>query len=356
MTVSVFDHPLLSKLLGDEEVAGFFSLEADMAAMLAFEKALSQAQAEEGLIPAEAGPAIAARLKAFEPDFADLAAGTLRDGMIVPALIAQLREAVGEPDARHVHFGSTSQDVIDTSLALRLVGVVAIFEARLEALDNKLAGLDKRFGTKPVMAHTRMQAALPVTVSRKISSWRDPLRRHRERLGALQSQIAILHCGGPTGTLHKWGDKAEAVKQNLARRLGLEAVDRPRHTERDGLADFASWLSLVAGSLGKIGQDIALSAQNEIAEIRIASGGGSSAMPHKVNPIGAETLVTLARFNATLVSGMHHALVSENERSGAMWTLEWMLLPQMIVATAAALRTALKLLDDITFEATVKGD
>ena len=351
MTVSVFDHPLLSKLLGDEEVAAFFSLEADMAAMLTFEAALSRAQAEEGLIPAEAGPAIADRLKGFEPDFADLAAGTKRDGMIVPALIKQLRRTVGEPNAEHVHFGSTSQDVIDTSLALRLAKIVAIFDSRLEALDEKLAILDARFGKTSVMAHTRMQAALPVTVSRKISSWRDPLKRHRGRLGSASGQIAILHCGGPTGTLHKWGGKADAVTENLARRLGLKAVDRPRHTERDGLVEFASWLSLVAGSLGKMGQDIALSAQNEIAEIRIASGGGSSAMAHKVNPIGAETLVALARFNATLVSGMHHALVSENERSGAMWTMEWMLVPQMTVATAAALRTADALLDDISFQA-----
>jgi 3-carboxy-cis,cis-muconate cycloisomerase len=98
-----------------------------------------------------------------------------------------------------------------------------------------------------------------------------------------------------------------------------------------------------------MGQDIALMAQSEVGEIRLASGGGSSAMPHKHNPIGAEILVTLARFNATLVSGMHHALVHENERSGAAWTLEWMLLPQMAVATASALRTASELLDGLEF-------
>jgi 3-carboxy-cis,cis-muconate cycloisomerase len=135
----------------------------------------------------------------------------------------------------------------------------------------------------------------------------------------------------------------------MAQRLNLGLVPRARHSERDGQVELADWLSLVTGSLGKIGADVALAAQSEVGEIRLKSGGGSSAMPHKVNPVGAEALVTLARFNATLVSGMHQALVHENERSGVAWTLEWMLLPQMAVAAGASLRTAIGLLHQISF-------
>jgi 3-carboxy-cis,cis-muconate cycloisomerase len=137
----------------------------------------------------------------------------------------------------------------------------------------------------------------------------------------------------------------------MATRLGLGVVPRARHSERDGQAELADWLSLVTGSLGKMGQDIALMAQSEVGEVRLRGGGGSSAMPHKVNPVGAEVLVTLARFNAALVSGMHQALVHENERSGAAWTLEWMLLPQMATAAGAALRTALHLVGNMEFAA-----
>jgi 3-carboxy-cis,cis-muconate cycloisomerase len=115
------------------------------------------------------------------------------------------------------------------------------------------------------------------------------------------------------------------------------------------MAALAAWLSLVTGSLGKMGQDVALAAQSELGEIRLAGGGGSSAMPHKVNPVGAEALVTLARFNATLLAGMHQSLVHENERSGAAWTLEWMLLPQMLMACAAALRHAQALVGQVAF-------
>ncbi|MBX9462117.1 MAG: 3-carboxy-cis,cis-muconate cycloisomerase [Aquamicrobium sp.] len=350
MTVSPFDHPFLSGLLGDEEVVSCFSAQADIAAMLAFETALAAAEAEEGLIDSGAAAVIAAALDTFEPDMDRLRAGVARDGVVVPELVRQLRVAVGEPHASRVHFGATSQDVIDTSLAIRLKDAIDIIDARLDAVVEQLGGLEARDGAIETMAHTRMQAAIPVSASRKIASWREPLERHRERLGAVRDDVCVLHFGGAVGTLEKLGDAAPAVTRRLAEKLGLRALSRARHSERDGIVAFASWLSLVTGSLGKMGQDVALMAQSEVGEVKLSSGGGSSAMPHKVNPVGAETLVALARFNATLVAGMHHAMVHENERSGAAWTMEWLTLPQMVVATASALRTADQLVSSTTFQ------
>lgn len=349
MSVSAFDHPLLSALLGDEEVAGLFSSEAELADMLRFETALAEAEAAEGVIPPAAAKAIAGKLKDLQHDHESLREGVARDGVVVPALVAGLRKIVGRTHGRHVHFGATSQDVVDTALALRLARALGVLAERLDAAIAALDALEARDGATPVIAHTRMQAAVPVTAARKIRSWREPLMRHRIRLEPIRSQVAVLHFGGAAGTLDKLGDRGTAVAARMARALGLSLVAHARHSERDGQAELADWLSLVTGSLGKSGQDIALLAQSEAGEIRLAGGGGSSAMPHKTNPVKAETLVTLARFNATLVSGMHHALVHENERSGAAWTLEWMLLPQMTVATAAALRTATALAGEIAF-------
>ena len=145
-----------------------------------------------------------------------------------------------------------------------------------------------------------------------------------------RADLLVVQFGGAAGTLEKLGDKAPAVRAALAAKLGLG--DAPQwHSQRDALAEFAGWLSLVTGSLGKFGQDIALMAQAG-DEIELSGGGGSSAMPHKQNPVAAEALVALARFNATQLSGMHQALVHEQERSGAAWTLEWLMLPQMVVA------------------------
>ncbi len=350
MTTSVFDHPFLSGLLADAALAELFSASADIQEMLRFEVALAQAEAAENIIPEDAVAAIGRAAETFTPNFAELSSGVARDGVVVPAFVAQLRALLDDEHRKHLHFGATSQDVIDTSLALRLKQACNILRSRFDDALGKLEALEERDGSTEVMAHTRMQAAVPVPAARKIRSWREPLTRHRTRLEDIRPAIEILHFGGAAGTLDKLGSKGAAVAARMAESLDLNPIGQVRHSERDGMAEFASILSLVTGSLGKMGQDIALMAQNEVGEIELAQGGGSSAMPHKKNPVRAEVLVTLARFNATLVSGMHHALVHENERSGAAWTLEWMLLPQMVVATGAALLHAAHLAQDISFK------
>ena len=347
MSVSVFDHPWLSALLGDDEIAQHFSIEAELRAMLEFEVALAMAEAELGIIPMEAAQAIATTALSFQPDLAALASGTARDGMVVPEWTAQLSRAVGSPHGVYVHFGSTSQDVLDTSLILRLRPVLEILSTRLNTLDSYLAALAAEHGAKPAMARTRMQRALPITWADRFAAWRAPLVRHQRRLQELSPRLLVVQFGGPVGTLDKFGDKGPTVAATLASRLDLAVTAVSWHSARDTLVDFAGWLSVLTGSLGKIGQDIALLAQNEISEVTVTGGGRSSAMHHKQNPVLAETLVTLARFNATQISAMHHALVHEQERSGAAWTLEWMVLPQMVVAASAALSRALKLLDHL---------
>jgi len=165
----------------------------------------------------------------------------------------------------------------------------------------------------------------------------------------LAPRLFLLQFGGAVGNRDRLGAKGEAVAEHLAKALRLHNPIAARHSERDGIAEFASWLSLITGSLGKLGADVALMAQGEIAEVKLAGAGGSSTMPEKQNPVAAEILVTLARFNAALLSATHDALVHENERSGAAWTLEWMTVPQMCVATGAALRHAAHLVDSISF-------
>jgi len=341
MTVSPFDHPLLSGLLGDEEAARLFSVEAEITAMLDFERALAQAQAENGVIAGDAEAAIQSALASLRPDTAKLRAGVAKDGVVVPELVRQIKAAVGEPHNAFVHFGATSQDVIDTALVLRLRQAIDHIGLLLSENIVRLTGLEQEFGGRGLTAMTRMQPAIPIKVADRIAAWRAPLEQHQLRLKERSARLLVVQFGGAAGTLDQLGDKAEAVRAALAARLGLD--DAPQwHSQRDALADFAGLLSLVTGSLGKFGQDIALMAQAGI-DIELSGGGGSSAMPHKQNPVKAEALVALARFNATQLSGMHQALVHEQERSGAAWTLEWLLLPQMVVATAAALRLAAEL-------------
>lgn len=330
----------LDLLLTDPALAPHLDAAADLATMVEVELALAEACAAAGLIPPTAAEAIASACRDFRPDLDRLAADTLRDGIVVAGLVAQLRAHIGAPHATALHFGATSQDVIDTAFAIRLGRILAVFETRLAGLLSMLATLAARFGGNALMGRTRMQAAIPITVADRLAVWQGLVGRATSSLGAVRDQSLILSLAGPAGTSDKFGDSIDAVRREMAVRLGLAVPDYVPHAARDRIAHLGGWLSEVTGALGKIGQDVALMAQNEIAEIELAGTGGSSAMAHKQNPVLAEMLVTLARFNATQLSGLHQALVHEQERSGAAWTLEWMILPQMLNATGAALRHA----------------
>lgn len=354
-----FASPLLAGLLGDAELAAIMGADAEIAAILDFEVALARAAAAEGLASDAAATAVADTCSAFQPDMAALSEGVAHDGVVVPALLAQLRRHLPEQHREALHIGATSQDAIDTALVLRLRAVLELFERRLRALVARFDDLDARFGARPLTGRTRMQEALPITVGDRVAAWTRPLHGHLESLVALRTHLLRVQFGGPVGTLEGFGERGEAVRRRLSAELAL--ADGPQwHTDRTALADFAGWLSLLCGSLGKFGTDVALMAQNPLGEVGLTGGGGSSAMPHKSNPVRAEVLVALARYAATLLPAMHHALLHEQERSGAAWTLEWLALPQLLQAAGSSLLSAETLLGQLVWlgtegEATVNG-
>jgi 3-carboxy-cis,cis-muconate cycloisomerase len=344
------NRPLLAALAGDQEIEALLADAAQVAAMVTFELALAQAEAEAGLISAEAATAIAEGLHGFEPDWDDLALGIARDGVVVPALLVQMRRRIAAPHAEALHKGATSQDVIDTALVLQLASVIAVLVARLTTMLDALDGLVTRHGGQALMAHTRMQRALPYSVGAKLLTWIAPLRRHLAALQAVRRSLLVIQLGGPIGDRSSFGPHGEAIARGLARQLDLGLAE-PWQSARDPLVGFASLLTLLTGTLGKIGADVALLAQNEIGAVAIAGGGGSSSMAHKSNPVNAEVLVALARYNAGLVGVLQQSMVHENERSGAAWTLEWLALPPLVIATGASLRLGNLLLGQLSFPA-----
>ncbi len=346
----IANRSLLAALTGDQEIEALLADAAQVAAMVKFEVALAQAEAETGLISADAASAIAAGLADFEPDWDDLAAGMVRDGVVVPALLAQMRRSIAADHAEALHRGATSQDVIDTALVLQLAAVIAVFVARLTTILDALEGLTDRHGGQALMAHTRMQRALPYSVSAKLSTWAAPLRRHLAALQAVRRSLLVIQLGGPIGDRSSFGPHGEAIARGLARQLDLGLAE-PWQSARDPLIGFASLLTLLTGTLGKIGADVALLAQNEIGAVALAGGGGSSSMAHKSNPVSAEVLVALARYNAGLLGALQQSMVHENERSGAAWTLEWLALPSIVITAGASLRLGNLLLGQLSFPA-----
>ncbi len=349
MTFSPFDHPHFEGTFMRSDLAASFTPEAEIAAMLRFEAALAEAEAELGLIPADAAAAIADAIRRFRPDPKALAEGVARDGLVVPSLIAALRDMLDAPHRPHLHVGATSQDVIDTGLVLRLKPALALLHDDLRSVIAKLERLIAEKGGMVLMGRTRMQRALPITLGDRLESWKAPLERHLEALGHLEKDLLVVQFGGPVGTLESLDGKGPKVRAALARRLDLGDPGRCWHAERGRIADLAGWLARVAGALGKIGQDVALMAQNEVGEAVLEGGGRSSAMAHKRNPVKAELLVTLARFAACQLAAVHQALVHEGERSGSAWALEWLALPPTLAAAGAALSLARDMLDQLAF-------
>ncbi len=339
---SVFDHPWLGGLFADPELATIWSADTQLQHMIAFEAAWSRAGHLAGLWSEPDGAAAAKAIEKVTMNPADLADGTARDGVCVPDLVKRLKSETG---LAAIHTGATSQDVIDSAAAISTAATLDHLVTRIEALKMQMIALDDRFGDAPLVGRTRMQAAVPITVRDRLQSWMLPLDDHLDRINGVRPRLTRVQVGGAAGNRAKTTpDMITAVASDL----GL--LDNPKawHAMRDGVGEFASVLSLISGTMGKIGQDVCLMAQQGIDEITLSGGGGSSAMPHKQNPVLAEFLVTLARFNAVQLSGMHQALVHEQERSGAAWALEWMILPQMVQATGRGLTAASELTDQIT--------
>ncbi|MEM7404111.1 MAG: 3-carboxy-cis,cis-muconate cycloisomerase [Pseudomonadota bacterium] len=352
--VSTADSLILGGLLGDSEIAALFTDDAYVAAMARFETALATAEADAGVIPPQAAAAIVERARGFSADLGAMGQGTVNAAVPTIELVKQMRAHIGGAEAAWLHWGATSQDVVDTALVLRLRDVIQIFEGRLRQVLSLLVAQAERHRKTVMPARTRYQQALPTSLGLKLASWLAPLPRQLVRLNELKPRLLCVQFGGAVGTSAALRDRGVAVMHGLADALDLGCPDMHWHTQRDNVVEFANWCAMLTSVLGKLGQDVALHQQSEIGELRESTDparGGSSTMPQKANPIGAEALVTLARFNAAQVGNMHQAVVQENERGGPGWMLEWMTLPPMLVATGSALRQAAALAEELTADA-----
>jgi len=340
VTASPLDSPVLRGHLGDEAAARLFTDAAELRAMMLFEGALAEAQAELGIVPAEAGEAIARAAREALIDPSALAEGTAADGVSVPAFVTAFRAQLPEAAAPWLHFGATSQDVLDTALVLRLRAHLALIEERIAAILAALGPAAARWAELPMTARTRGQAATPTTFGARIAIWGAPFLRARARQRELAPRVITLSFAGASGTSAAYGPEAAALAEGVGRRLGLPVPDLPWHAARDGLAELAAHLGILAGAAGKMGRDLLLLGQSEVGELRAGLGGGSSTMPQKVNPVSAEGAVALARLCSRLSGGLQEAMLADHERDGSAWTLEWLTLPQLCVAAAGALRHA----------------
>ncbi len=323
MSASVFEG-----FLSTPEILAVFSEASVVQSMLDFEAALARAQAAEGVIPAAAALAIAGVCKSELFDTAAIVAASGRCGSLAIPLVKRLTDTVALFDldaAGHVHWGSTSQDVIDTAMGLLSRRALALIDRDLSALIAALFTLADRHGDAPVLARTLMQPAQVVSLGFKLVAWIAPLLRGQLRLRAAATSALQLQLGGAVGTLAVMGEPGAAVARRMADELQLALPAGAWHTQRDAVVTLACQVGVLTGTLGKIAKDISLMAQGEIGELAEPSGGGrggSSAMPHKRNPVACMVALAAALRVPHRVAALLSAMVQEHERGLGNWQAE----------------------------------
>jgi 3-carboxy-cis,cis-muconate cycloisomerase len=340
---------LLDPLFTTDEIREVFSDRARLQGMLDFEAALARAEARAGVIPKSSVPAIEAKCRAELLDAAALARAAALAGNLAIPLVKQLTALVGKDDAeamKFVHWGATSQDAIDTGLVLQLRAALDLIEADLARLDEALAQLASKHRATPVVGRTWMQHALPVTFGLKVAGWLDAIGRHRARIRELRPRLLAVQFGGAAGTLASLGARGLEVSKGLAEELELGLPALSWHTHHDRIAEVATAMGLLVGTLGKIARDISLQVQTEVGELAEPAGegrGGSSTMPHKRNPVSSAAVLATAVRVPGLVSIMLSGMVQEHERALGGWQAEWETLPEIVMLAAGALRQVVQL-------------
>jgi 3-carboxy-cis,cis-muconate cycloisomerase len=349
--------PLFAPLFSSAAMRAVCDDAAYLQHMLDFEAALARAEAAVGVIPPSAAAPIARACKAETFELPALAEAATRSGNLAIPLVKALTAVVAKADAdaaRYVHWGATSQDVIDTATMLTLCAAI---DALLPDLDRAIAGfagLARQHRGTAMVARTWLQHALPMPFGLKLAEYAAALHRSRARLTRLRSEGVALQFGGAAGTLAALGYKGLAVAEKLAAELQLPLPDAPWHTHRDRIAEAASVFAILCGTCGKIARDVSLMMQTDVAEAFEPSGegrGGSSTMPHKRNPVAAATALAAAGMAPNLAATIFAAQVQDHERSAGPWHAEWPTLPTLQLVTSGALAAIVELAEGLEVDA-----
>lgn len=343
MAASVFDSPLYHRLFDAGEARRLFTDNAEVRAMLLVEGALAKVQGQLGIIPKLSGAAIHRASIEITLDPGGLADATGQNGVSVPELVTAFRREMQAPEhAQFMHWGATSQDIIDTGLVLRLRQVLTLCQTGLVETVQHLAALADQHARTPMPARTYGQHATPTSFGAVVASWGMPLVGLLAELDRLQDECLCLSLSGASGTGAALGDVAK-TRAALAEALDLTDPKRTWHTDRTPILRITDWLTRVTIALGKMGQDLVLLTQTGIGEVRLGGAGSSSTMPQKQNPVAPTALIALMNTVTGAQSTLQSSAAHAHQRDGAAWFTEWMMIPQIALGAAAGLIHAQKL-------------
>ena len=342
MPSNVLDSVLFRDSFGTPAMRAVFDDRELIRKYVEVEIALAKAEAKCGVIPQEAADEIAATCDADTLDFDLLRHETEIVGYPILPLVHQISKQAGKSGG-YVHWGATTQDIMDTAVALQIRDGLEIVENDINELRKILADLSTRYRDTPMAGRTHLQQALPVTFGYKTAIWLDIFDRHLERLQQLKPRVLVGEFAGAAGTLASLGDKGLDVQKVMMEVLGLGAPVSTWHVARDGFAEAINFLGFVTGSLGKIAYDVMLMASNEFGELYepfVKGRGASSTMPQKRNPISSELMLACAKGVRQQAGLMLDAMVQDLERATGPWHAEWIAIPESFVLAAGSLNQA----------------
>jgi 3-carboxy-cis,cis-muconate cycloisomerase len=346
MPIGALNSGIFADMFGTAAMCEVFGNDAFVARCVEVEAALARAQARLGIIPAEAAEAITHAANSLTSgrealDLARLKRETETVGYPILPLVRQLAKLAGAA-GRYLHWGATTQDIMDTAAVLQIFGGLRLIEEDLTAVRSHLAELARKYRDTPIAGRTHLQHALPVTFGYKAAVWLYALDRHAERLHQLRPRVLLVQFGGAAGTLASLGDGEEGLKTRaeLAGELGLGDPPITWHVVRDGIAETVQVLALLGGSLGKIAYDVMLMSATEFGEAAepfVQGRGSSSTMPQKRNPISCEQILAAAKVLRQHAGLVLDAVVTDFERATGPWHVEWVALPEAFGYAAGAL-------------------
>ena len=350
---------LYASLFYQPQVTEIFSDHALVKYMIQAEIALAQAQAEVGVIPASAAAVIVESMDSAltQINFDALAVATGLAGNVAIPFVKQFTAIIKTQDedaARFVHWGATSQDILDTACILQCRDALTKVETLLQQCFQMALTQAEVYRHQVMIGRTWLQQALPITFGYKLARWASAFQRDLERIQAMKSRVLTAQLGGAVGSLASLQQNGSAVAGAYARHLGLSSPACTWHGERDRIVEIASTVALIMGSLGKMARDWSLMMQTEIAEVfePAAKGrGGSSTMPHKRNPVAAASILAAANRVPVLMSSLYQSMVQEHERSLGGWHAEWLALPEIFQLCAGALERTLDVLQGMQVNA-----
>jgi 3-carboxy-cis,cis-muconate cycloisomerase len=349
MATTVLDSVLFRDSFGTPRMRAIFEDRALVARYVEVEVALARAQGRCGVIPLEAALEIAARASADALDFESLRHETEIVGYPILPLVHQLGKMCGDA-GRYVHWGATTQDIMDSAVVLQVRDALALIEGELVDLRRILGRLAAKHRDTPMAGRTHLQQALPVTFGYKVAVWLAMFDRHAERLAQLRPRVLVGEFAGAAGTLASLGDRGLDVQAAMMEELGLGVPTATWHVARDGLAEAVNFLGLLTGSLGKVAYDVMLMASTEFAEVYepfVKGRGASSTMPQKRNPISSELIFAASKAVRQHAGLMLDAMIQDFERATGPWHAEWIALPESFILTAGALHQAKFMLDGL---------